>query len=68
MANYEMVRSEEDIIAFLKDEILETLGDRRYIDSVSLHSVLSMRGFSNDEVNAALQSLIQENLIREQTT
>lgn len=65
MPTYELVRSNAEQVAFLKESVLKILNDRKQMDGVSFLRLFTMRGFTAQDVRAAVTELITENKIRE---
>lgn len=65
MPTYELVRTNAQQVAFLKENVLKILTDRKEMDGVSFLRLFTMKGFTAQDVRAAVTELIAENKIRE---
>lgn len=65
MPTYELVRNNVEQVAFLKENVLKILNDRKQMDGVSFMRLFTMKGFTAQDVRAAVLELISENKIRE---
>ncbi len=65
MPTYELIRTPTEQVDLLKQDILKYLGMRKEIDGVSFMRLFTMRGFTTQDVRAAVNALISENKIKE---
>lgn len=65
MPTYELVRNNVEQVAFLKENVLKILNDRKQMDGVAFLRLFTMKGFTAQDVRAAVTELITENKIRE---
>lgn len=62
---YGLVRTEQEQVEYLKEEILDALTPHKGLDLASIVRLFIMRGFTDDDVMAAVNSLLLDGAIQE---
>lgn len=65
MVMYGLVRTEQEQVEYLKEEILDALTPHKGLDLASIVRLFIMRGFTDDDVMAAVNSLLLDGAIQE---
>ena len=65
MVMYGLTRTEQQQVDYLKEEILEALEPHKGLDVASIIRLFVMRGFTDDDVMAAVDELLLAGTIQE---
>lgn len=65
MVMYGLTRTEQQQVDYLKEEILDALEPHKGLDAASIIRLFVMRGFTDDDVMAAVDELLLAGTIQE---